>query len=376
MISKSNHSVEINMPNITSNGSAVPYGGLMTSSYKIAGDRRRLEDYLAGKNIFPLSVEFDLTEMCNRTCPGCPSVKATMKHFLSLEFIDRLLGILEGQTRGLLFTGGEPTIAPLFSRSLRLARQRQFSQIAVVSNGKCLDDNKVAGALLDDVTSLRISLYDWELGIDGPLSITLANILSLRKAIEQTGSGLSIGVSVLTDHARVPELEKIVRVISESGAHWIYFHPLCRNWDLGRPTITDQTAVLDEIERLRKAYSGIFPVFAGNERYGAQEIDFRSYHAAHFLLVVGADGKNYLSPETKYNPDYVLSDLNSSMENGFLWQEERLKRVRYSSRDYACIGSRHRTVLYNDLVEGIIAGRESLDAACSYSDRLIHPDIL
>ena len=358
------------------NGSAVPDGGLMTSSYKIAGDRRRLEDYLAGKDIFPLSVEFDLTEMCNRTCPGCPSVKASKKHFLSLEFIDRMLGILEGQTRGLLFTGGEPTIAPLFSSSLRLARQRQFRQIAVVSNGKCLDDEKVIKALLDDVTSLRISLYDWESGIDGPLSKTLANILSLRKAVERTGSGLSIGVSVLTDHARVPELEKIVRVVSESGAHWVYFHPLCKDWDLGRPTITDQTAVLDEIERLQNAYSGVFPVFVGNERYGAQEVDFGSYHAANFLLVVGADGRNYLSPETKYNPDYVLADLTDSMGEGFLWQEARLKRTRYSSRDYACIGSRHRTVLYNDLIEDIMAGRESLDTACSYSGKLIHPDIL
>ena len=72
MISKSNHLFEMGKPKFMSDGSTVPYGGLITSSYKIAGDRRRLEDYLARKNIFPLSVEFDLTEMCNRTCPGCP----------------------------------------------------------------------------------------------------------------------------------------------------------------------------------------------------------------------------------------------------------------------------------------------------------------
>ena len=361
---------------IISDGSPMPYDGLITSSCKVASDRNRLENYLAGKNIFPLSVEFDLTDMCNRSCPGCPSVKAATKHFLSLEFIDRLLGILEGQTQGLLFTGGEPTIAPQFARSLQLARKRKFRQLAVVSNGKCLDDKKVTSALLDEVTSLRISLYDWELGVDGPLSKTLANILSLRNAIEQTGSNLSIGVSVLTDRARVPELEKMVRTISDSGAHWIYFHPFCENWDLGQPRITDQTGVLDEIGRLQDAYSGIFPVFTGDERYSTKEIDFGHYHSANFLLVIGADGKNYLSPETKYNSDYVLADLGKSMEEDFLWQEERLKRMRYSSRNYACIGSRHRTVLYNDLIEGLRTGRENLDTVCSFSGRLIHPDIL
>jgi len=354
----------------------VPYDGLITSSYKIASDRNRLEDYLAGEHIFPLSVEFDLTNTCNRSCLGCPSVKATTKHFLSLEFIDRLLGILEGLTHGLLFTGGEPTIAPLFYRSLQLARKRKFTQTAVVSNGKCLDDKDVTRALLEEVTSLRISLYDWELGIDGPMAVTLANILSLRKAIERTGSNLSIGVSVLTDHTRVPELEKMVRVISGSGAHWIYFHPSCKNWDLGQPIIVDQTAVLDEIERLQNAYSRIFPVFVGKERYGTQSLDFCNYHAANFLLVVGADGKNYLSPETKYNSDYVLADLSDSIEENFLWKEERLQRMRYSSKDYACIGSRHRSVLYNDLIERIIAGRESLYTAYSIAGKFIHPYIL
>ena len=361
---------------MTSDVRQLPFDGLITSSYKVAVDRNRLENYLAGKNILPLSVELDLTDMCNRSCPGCPSVKATTKHFLSLKFIDRLLGILEGQAHGLLLTGGEPTIAPMFSNALQLACKRKFRQIAVVSNGICLNDEKVNRTILDEVTSLRISLYDWELGIDGPLSKILANILSLRNTIERTGSNLSLGVSVLTDHFRVPALEKTVRLISNSGAHWIYFHPFCKDWDLGKPTIADQTGVLNEIERLQTKYSGIFPVFAGKERYSAYDIGFSHYHAAHFLFVLGADGKNYLSPETKYNSDYVLADLSDSMNEDFLWKEERLKNMGYSSGNYACIGSRHRTILYNDLIEKIRTGRESLDDVCSFSDRLIHPYIL
>ena len=356
--------------------SAIPYDGLITSSYKVAGDRKRLADYLAGKNIYPVSVEFDLTDKCNRSCPGCPSVKASTKHFLSFDFIDRMLGMLEGQTHGLLFTGGEPTIAPLFFQSLELAAKRKFKETAVVSNGKCLDAILVRQGLLEHVTSLRVSLYDWAEGLNGPLSATLKNIRSLRELIERTGSDLCIGVSVLTDRATVPNLEKMVSVLSDSGAHWVYFHPRCDDWELGRPVIVDQTGVLEEIKKLQKAYREIIPVFVGQERYSMEPVKFSTYHAAHFLLVVGADGKNYLSPETKYNPDYVLAETGEMLKEGFLWQKDRLTRMRYTSDNYRCIGSRHRTVLYNGLIESLQNGQGSLDKACSYADQLIHPYIL
>jgi len=140
--------------------------------------------------------------------------------------------------------------------------------------------------------------------------------------------------------------------------------------------MADQEGVLEEIGRVQRAFSGTFPVFVGAERYGTRGSVFSTYHAAHFLLVVGADGKNYLSPETKYNPDYVLADLRESLAADFLWRDERRQRMNHSSVNYACIGSRHRTVLYNDLVERLGAGREDLDAACSLAGRLIHPCIL
>ena len=36
-------------------------------------------------------------------------------------------------------------------------------------------------------------------------------------------------------------------------------------------------------------------------------IVFQGYHAAHFIMVVGADGDNYLSSETKYQPRYRIA---------------------------------------------------------------------
>jgi hypothetical protein len=81
-------------------------------------------------------------------------------------------------------------------------------------------------------------------------------------------------------------------------------------------------------------------------------LKFNGYHAAHFLLVIGADGKNYLGPEVKYQPHHVIADLGVRWRDDFLWEEQRLVRANFvNSRTYPAIQSRHRGVLYNHFIE-------------------------
>ncbi len=49
--------------------------------------------------------------------------------------------------------------------------------------------------------------------------------------------------------------------------------------------------------------------FTSSDRYVDTGLSFDGYHAAHFLLVVGADGMNYLGAEVKYQPQYAIADL-------------------------------------------------------------------
>ena len=327
---------------------------------KVAGEPGKLAAFLRGEPIFPTTLELDLTTACTRSCPECPSTTAPVQRTLDRETLDWLLGELAGRTPGLLLTGGEPTMAPLFADTLALARQRSFAEIAVVTNGGCLHEARVLDALLAHATTIRLSLYDWA----GPTGMaatadTFRRIAALRERIDREGSGLRIGVSALTSSQRVPRLAALARAVRDAGAHWLYFHPLCSKWGQGAPELDDQGGVLEAIDSIAAALANGFLAGTCPERYAQGELLFSGYHAAHFLLVVGADGCNYLAPEVKYQDAHVIADL-SQRPAAPLAASSRLGRIAAIASDtYPARGSRHRGILYSDWLERARAGAAS-----------------
>ena len=319
---------------------------------KVAAEPAKLAAFRAGEPIFPTTLELDLTTECTRSCPECPSTTAPVHRTMSRELLDWLLGELGGGTPGLLLTGGEPTMAPLFGDALALARHRGFREIAVVTNGSRLDRPEVTAALLEHVTTIRLSLYDWT----GPEGVehaaeTLARIERLRATIDRAGSRLRIGVSALTSTDRVGRLPELARAVRDAGAHWLYFHPLCRKWGQGTPELDDQDLVLDTVAAIADTMAPELAVCVCHERYAPGELCFNGYHGAHFLMVVGADGQNYLAPEVKYQEPHIIADL-TSRPAGFLDDPARLRSIAaVHSAFYPARGSRHRSVLYSDWLE-------------------------
>jgi len=327
----------------------------IASRYKVAYHFSKIRNYLSGIDIFPVSLELDLTAACNRNCPLCPSTKSKSSYALDIRFVEKLLSILDGQTRGLLLTGGEPTMAPTFSRTLQLARQHGFLDIAVVTNGTLLGRQDVASALLAYASTIRISLYDWTAESNEEITPVFRLMEALRRQADRTGSQLQIGVSVLTSQDNEAGLSGIARRVGSAGAHWIYFNTLCIRWDIGAPTRVGQQGVLRAVENLKRSQKSGLQVFTFPERYVDDVIEFRGYHAAHFLLVIGADGLNYLGAEVKYHSQHAIADVARHCHPWFLWTDERLQRIRsVQSGAYPPLGSRHRGVLYSDLIEKLM----------------------
>ncbi len=325
------------------------------SSRKITYHREKLDAYLRGEYVFPATLELDLTSVCNRHCPNCASNTRLPPCHLPTEIVKRLLASLEGQTRGLILTGGEPTLAPNFSETLHLARQAGFEEVVVVTNGTFLGEEKIAAALLDNTSAVRVSLYDWDAESCAGLAPTLKRIEALRARIEHHSSPLQIGVSALTSTENTSILSAVAEKVRSAGAHWIYFHPLCTKWNSGEPSRVDQAGVLERIARIRKDVEGDFGVFVLNERYTHEPIEFNGYHASNFLLVIGADGMNYLAPEVKYQRHQIIADIRHQPTIGFLWERNRSERIQnVQSKAYPALGSRHRGILYNHLIERFI----------------------
>ena len=327
----------------------------MYANHKSALNLAQVDAFLAEKNVFPRTIEMDVTTRCTRSCPLCPSAGSRLPHHtLRPEFVDRLLGVVEGETRGIIFSGGEPTFSPHFADLLRIARRRRFLEVAVISNGSELGRPEIQDALMQYATSVRVSLYDWHLTSPPAPSFfdQLAKVAALRKRIDAEGSKLEIGVAMLTSQQRLERLIPAAKLAAGSGCDWLYFHPLCTDWEVARPVQDSQEGVLEAVAALEADASMGVRVQIPKQRYTSYPLRFSAFHSAHFLMQVGADGLNYCAPEAKYQPDCAIADLNQHLDDGFLWRRERLDAI--AARDYeryGFAGTRHRGSMFSDFLE-------------------------
>jgi len=333
----------------------------IASSLKIALHQDKLIRFLRGENVYPICLELDITTECNKQCDNCPSRLRPKIDRLSTRAVEQLFSLLQGQTTGLLLSGGEPTIAENFPAVLRLARQYNFIDVALVTNGSRLGEKLVIEALLSDASAVRISLYGWDRGPSVELQETLRLVTALREKVESTGSELEIGYSVLTSATMADQIQPIIQRLGDSGAHWVYFHPMCFGWEKGFLEQFDQNNILRSIKQaVANAPAGL-DVLVYEDRYHDINLHFDEYYTAHFLMVVGADGFNYLGTELKYQHEYAIADFSVPLKSDFLWQPSRLEKITAAnSKSFPSTAGRHRGILYADLIERLKVGREIL----------------
>lgn len=334
----------------------------VASYNKIGFHKERIRDYINGEPILPITLEFDITSQCTRACQDCPSSRSDFKHNLPIQKIENLFDSLERQTKGMLMTGGEVTMSPDFYPVTKMALKKGFEEISVVTNGSLLHEDRVINTLLENVSVVRISMYDWENGECENLTRILKKIENLRNLAEKKKSKLQIGTSILTSREQLSKLIELSENIKNAGAHWSYYHPKCTGWNTGHLRQFDQTNVLGTIEQYGKQNLNGFQVFISKSRYKNEKLNFSSYHAAHFLMIVGADGINYLGAEVKYQDKFALTNIFENWEKTFMRRKERLEKINsINSENYISLNSRHRGVLYNDLIEKIINGKMDID---------------
>lgn len=326
---------------------------LVFSPNKVGVDPQRIDAYMRGERIYPMTMELDLTQQCTRSCPSCPYGVARQPGLtLSLPFLDRLFGILGPHTPGLVLSGGEPTSVPHFPETVRLARQHGFTEIAVITNGSELGDPRVQEALLSGVTSVRVSLYDWQDGESDSLRRTLASIEALRRRIDSEGSRLEIAAAMLTKNDRTAWFSEIGALALETGIDWLYFHPFCEDWESLHPRQSDQTGVLEALEAFKNTHAQTERIQVPYGRYSSTPLEFDALHGSFFLIQVGADGINYAGPECKYEADYALLDLNHDLQDDFLWHPDRVARIKaINSSNYRPIRTKHRPPVFSDFIQ-------------------------
>jgi radical SAM protein with 4Fe4S-binding SPASM domain len=178
---------------------------------------------------FPAIYALELTSVCNNHCPGCSNVYAARRSGpppLSAQEWHALLTPFIAEAVQIRLTGGEPTLHREFFRIFEEVTSYD-AWVTVFTNGRWKDPKGFVkrirrrrhfSGLLISLHGANPTSHEAFSGIPGSFDETVANI---RLAVE---SGISVALSTVITRYCWNELEAIIELGQELGAHHIAFN--------------------------------------------------------------------------------------------------------------------------------------------------------
>jgi MoaA/NifB/PqqE/SkfB family radical SAM enzyme len=314
------------------------------SADKILKHLDRVAEWQKTGDTFPVTVEIDLTNVCNNKCPRCFGFFGNDKSSMDRESARSIIKqIREMGGRGLTFTGGgEPTCNPHLAEAIQYAKDLGFD-VALITNGLSLSEED-ARTCVNCCTWLRVSLdagspeiYTRTHGMDGKaFERTVENTRMLVRLKRETKSDCTIGVGYLTDNGLGEDMYRCTRLCKEIGVDYIQFRPFLRRY--GEEEIDyDFEDVLPWIAKCSGLAGDGFDVLFSKHKYDCmQEGDTgRNYgicYGHYFATTIGADQKVYICCHMRGVEKYCLGDLRKNTLKE-IWNSEQRKRA-YSNIDF------------------------------------------
>lgn len=330
----------------------------MLGPNKILAHADRVAAWQRGELPPPVTVELDLTDLCNHACPGCTFSylvnisKASIPFGMAQEIVHQLA---EFGVRGLTFSGGGEPLVYGEAKVLCLigTAKRAGMDVGLITNGSLLEPDPRYYATCQWV---RVSLDAYDADTfrrfhgrgEGEFYKVVERIRSFAGEPAKLRSGnLTLGVGFLTDRDSIArgDFAKMARFCAGiDGLDYLQFRPLVGNMVADRSLTggyADFTAA--ELESLRAAYIEAaawarpdFKVLWSADKYAALAAPGfgRTYDrcVGHFLeATIGADAKVYICCHGQGQPAFCLGDLREQTF-GEIWHGEQARRVYESIR--------------------------------------------
>jgi GTP 3',8-cyclase len=323
----------------------------------------RVSDWLQGGNPPPITVELDMTNICNHKCPECVVnyFRAADTSFLSYELSkDIVKQLAKSKVKGLIFTGGgEPLCNPHTLKIVELARSLGLD-LGFITNGALLND-KSAKVILDNCTWARVSLdaaspevFRLMHGLGGgEFNRVVENIRLLVDTKNKLKSECTIGVGFLTSNRSILDMVKAAILCKKLGVDYLQFRPM--QIHRGGKFDYHWTDVQNEIVRCIKYANDSFQVLYSQHKYEmAQDEHFgRHYHKCYghqFATVISASGKMYICCHTRGYEKYCIGDL-SKESFAKVWNSRKRKtaisRIDFSDCIPLCRDNTFNQILWN-----------------------------
>jgi MoaA/NifB/PqqE/SkfB family radical SAM enzyme len=309
------------------------------SSDKILKHLDRVHEWFRGGNPFPITVELDMTNLCNHRCPECVVnyFRVADNNSLSLATAKNIIRQLaKNKVRGLIFTGGgEPLCNPYLLEVIELAKQKGLD-LGFITNGSLINA-KSAKVILKHCTWLRISLdaaspevFALTHGMNGrEFSSILEKIELLIDTKKRMQSNCTIGVGFLTSDTSVSDMVKATSLCQKLKVNYLQFRPM--QIHRGGKFEYHWIDVEDKISECLEYSGNGFQVLYSKHKYEmAKDPQFgRNYHKCYgqqFATVISASAKMYICCHTRGYEKYCIGDLNKHSFQK-IWNSQRRKDI-------------------------------------------------
>ncbi|MFA5351402.1 MAG: radical SAM protein, partial [Candidatus Omnitrophota bacterium] len=309
------------------------------SSDKILKHLDRVGAWIKGENPPPVTVELDMTNICNHRCPECSGwyFQNRDRDSLSRGLAGKIIRQLaKAKIKGLIFTGGgDPLCHPDITKMVGLSHKLGMD-IGFITNGSLINEDNAA-ALLKYCTWLRVSLdaaskktFKRVHGLDGDaFQGVIDNIKLLVKTKKDIKSQTVIGVGYLTSSYTKREMLKATRLCRQLNVDYLQFRPM--QIHNGGRFEYHRDDIIMRIHECVKESKGSFKVLYSRHKYDMMKDknygrNYGKCYGHQFATVIAADAKVYLCCHMRGNKKYCIGDLKKNTFKD-IWNSGRRKKV-------------------------------------------------
>lgn len=341
----------------------------MDNVKQFAGDKilrhsSRIKEFFRSGKSRPITVEFDMTNLCNHKCPFCFGYYKRDKsaaHMSSSEAKAIIDQLKDAGSLAITFTGGGD---PLVNKSTIQVMEYTKSiglDVALITNGLALSPD-ISKRALGVCTWLRVSVdasdadtYKKTHGVGKDAWETMiANLKKLVSLKKESGSECTIGVGYLTtpDTINKEKMLSFVRLFKEIGVDYSQFRPLMPRWDEKKEIGPDDS--LSIIQECIKESGPSYDVLYSKPKYELMKkniADWRPYGVClgvNFTTVVSADKKVYVCCHHRGVEKYAIGDLSKETFSQ-IWDKRQKTFDRIDFRDcpYFCRNNPFNMILWD-----------------------------
>jgi cyclic pyranopterin phosphate synthase len=333
--------------------------GNFSPQLKLLFHTEKINRWLAGENVYPILVEFDLSNRCNHRCDFCTFNYIKDRSTLETDIVMRSIKeFANGGVKSINWTGGgEPLLHKDFSSIVRYAHSLGIDQ-GVFTNGALLDDDKI-DALLDTHSWVRFSVdaatretYKHIRRVDD-FDRVMTNIRKMVAAKKKKNSPTTIGIGFIITPTNYTEIKTFSDLIKDLDVDYGQYKPCIKNFN-DKEQISAQwwkneiAPLLEEVfDTNKKAVVNLYKLTDLIE--SSFDKSYTKCYGHIFCPCIGASGDVWLCTHLRGLSKYSLGNLH---ENTFdeIWHSSKreavIKEIDFDLCQFCCKNNEINKILY------------------------------